>query len=214
MNWISPPNKVYFGLISSIICLIFSMSFSIFSIGFFFKNDIFYQIEIVLDILEIIKTRRSIRRFKDKPLPDELIENILEAGRWAPSGLNNQPWRFAVITDTAIRNEFSKLTHYSRIVKSAKVLIAVFLDNAESYNRIKDIQAIGACLQNMLLEAHSLGLGAVWLGEIIKSNETIKQILGLGENLELMAVVALGYPDERPKSTSRKRLKDLIVFKK
>ncbi len=143
-----------------------------------------------------------------------MIETILEAGRWAPSGLNNQPWRFAVVTDTLIIKEFSKLTHYSGIVKSAKVLIPVFLDNAESYNRTKDVQAVGACLQNMLLEIHSLGLGAVWLGEIIKSNDQIKKILGVKDSLELMAVVALGYSDEKPKKVDRKALKDLIVFRK
>lgn len=166
-----------------------------------------------MDMLETIKTRKSIRKFKGTPVKDEFINNILEAGRWAPSGMNNQPWRFAVITDISLREKISKLTHYSKIVRSAPVLIAVFLDNNEGYNRTKDIQAMGACIQNMLLEAHSLGLGAVWLGEIIKSDESIRGLLGLGDDLELMAVIALGYPDEKPKS-SRKKLAELIVFKK
>lgn len=166
-----------------------------------------------MDILETIKTRRSIRKFKETPVKDELLDNILEAGRWAPSGMNNQPWRFAVITNASLQNEFSKLTHYSKVVSSAKVLISVFLNNSESYNRTKDVQAIGACIQNMLLEAHSLGLGAVWLGEIIKSDESIRRLLGLGDELELMAVIALGYPDEKPKSI-RKKLTELIVFKR
>ncbi|MEC4676334.1 MAG: nitroreductase [Nitrospirota bacterium] len=167
-----------------------------------------------MEIIGIIKNRRSIRKFRDDLLSGETIDNILEAGRWAPSGLNNQPWRFAVLTDRTIINQLSELTRYSGVVKSAVVLIAVFLDNSASYNRTKDIQAIGACMQNMLLEAHSLGIGAVWLGEIIKSDRQIKNILGLGENLELMAVAAMGYPDERPEKTSRKRLRELIVFRK
>lgn len=166
-----------------------------------------------MDILETIKTRRSIRKFKETTVTGELIDNILEAGRWAPSGMNNQPWRFAVITDAHLQNEISQLTHYSKVVRSAKVLISVFLDNNDGYNRTKDVQAMGACIQNMLLEAHSLGLGAVWLGEIIKSDENIRGLLGLGDHLELMAVIALGYPDEKPKS-SRKKLNELIVFKK
>jgi nitroreductase len=99
-------------------------------------------------------------------------------------------------------------------VLAAQGLIAVFLDTEKSYHREKDIQAIGACLQNMLLEAHSLGLGTVWLGEIIRSNEQIKAILGLARELELMAVVALGHPDEKPKSVKRKPLADLVVFRK
>lgn len=155
-----------------------------------------------------------MRKFTLEPVSEELIDTILEAGRWAPSGLNNQPWRFALIRDAGLRQAISELTHYPNIVLNAQVLIAVFLDTGKSYHREKDIQAIGACLQNMLLEAHSLGLGAVWLGEIIRSNEQIKALLGLARELDLMAVVALGHPCEKPKSVKRKALADLVVFRK
>jgi nitroreductase len=167
-----------------------------------------------LDILETIKSRRSVRKFENIQVPEEFLEKILEAGRWAPSGLNNQPWRFAVIRDGAIREKFSQLTHYSRIISGSQIVIAVFLDTSVSYDRTKDVQAIGACIQNMLLEAHSLGLGAVWLGEILKSREQINKILGFDKELELMAVVAMGYPAESPKISRRKELKNLIIFRK
>jgi nitroreductase len=167
-----------------------------------------------LDILKIIKSRRSIRKFDNSPVPEDLLKKILEAGRWAPSGLNNQPWRFAVIRDEMLKDIFSRLTHYSRIIKGSQVLIAVFLDISVSYDRTKDVQAIGACIQNMLLEAHSLGLGGVWLGEILKSRDQIEEILDVKKNLELMAVIALGSPAENPKNGKRKELKDLIVFRK
>jgi nitroreductase len=166
------------------------------------------------DIIDIIKSRRSVRKFTTDPVPEDLIEKILEAGRWAPSGLNNQPWRFAVITAADLKQEISKLTNYAKVVLAAQVLIAVFLDTETSYHREKDIQGIGACLENMLLEAHSLGLGAVWLGEIIKSSEQIKSLLGVGKKLDLMAVVAMGHPDEKPRQIQRKDLKDLIIFRK
>jgi len=166
-----------------------------------------------LDILDIIKSRRSIRKFDGRPVQDNLLDHVLEAGRWAPSGLNNQPWRFAVVRDRATRDKISGLTRYSSIVKDAEVLIAVFLDTPSGYHVVKDAQAIGACLQNMLLEAHSLGLGAVWLGEILKNKEQVREILGLANDLELMAVIALGHPAESPGPRSRKELKDLIVFR-
>lgn len=178
------------------------------------QSEIFYQIGTVLGILEIIKTRRSVRKFKDDPVSEEMLGKILEAGRWAPSGLNNQPWKFAVIEDPVIKEEISRLTIYSGIVTSAKILIAVFLDHSEGYHRTKDVQAIGACIENMLIETHSLGLGAVWLGEIIKSNEEIKDTLGVNKNLEFMALIALGYPDEKTRRGKRKELKDLVVYRK
>lgn len=167
-----------------------------------------------MDILEILKARRSIRKFQDTPVSEELIEKLLEAGRWAPSGMNNQPWRFAVVTEPGIKEEIAKLTRYSRIVSGARLLIPVFLDKEQSYHQIKDAQAVGACLQNMLLEAHSLGLGAVWLGEIIKNDKAVRTTLGLGSELELMAVLAIGYPAEKPGDGKRRELKDLIVFRK
>lgn len=163
-------------------------------------------------MLETIRTRRSIRKFRPDPVPHELIEKVLDAGRWAPSGQNNQPWRFAIITSRTTIAKISKLTHYSKVVMASQALIPVFLDIEKSYHREKDIQAIGACLQNMLLEAHSLGLGAVWLGEIIKSDGQLRELLGLSGPLELMAVVALGYPDEQPRPSKRKEIKELIVF--
>ncbi len=165
-----------------------------------------------MDILEIITTRRSIRKFGPEPVSPELIERILEAGRWAPSGLNNQPWRFAVISNRSTISAVSRLTHYTKVVAASQVLIPVFLDIEKSYHREKDIQAIGACLQNMLLEAHALGLGAVWLGEIIKSDREIRELLGLAGSLELMAVLAVGFPDEQPRPAKRKNLKELIIF--
>jgi nitroreductase len=167
-----------------------------------------------LDILDLIKSRRSVRNFTSEPVSEQMIEKILEAGRWAPSGLNNQPWRFAVITDSGLKAEISSLTNYGKIVIAAKVLIPVFLDSEKSYHREKDIQGIGACLQNMLIETHSLGLGAVWLGEIIRSSDRIKEILGLDKRFDLMAVIAIGHPAEKPRTVPRKPLRDLVVFRK
>ncbi len=104
-----------------------------------------------MDIFKIIKTRRSIRRFADEPVSDEIINRIIEAGTWAPSGMNNQPWKFAVIKDSVLKEKISNLTKYSKTILSANALIAVFLDHSSGYDNTKDIQAIGACMQNMLL---------------------------------------------------------------
>ena len=167
-----------------------------------------------MDLFEIIRNRRSIRKFTEKPVADEVIEKIIEMGTWAPSGLNNQPWRFAVIKNSELKREISALTHYSKVVLSANVLIAVFLDNASSYDRTKDVQAIGACIQNMLLFIHSEGLGAVWLGEILKSRENVLSIVDGPEDFELMAVIALGYPASQGGKGSRNKAGQSVFFRK
>jgi nitroreductase len=167
-----------------------------------------------MDMLEMIKTRRSIRKFTGEHLPEETVDSIIEAGMWAPSGLNNQPWRFAVVRDAALKERIAPLTHYSRIIREADVLIAVFLDNEASYDRTKDCQAIGACIQNMLLAIHSMGLGAVWLGEILKSRDEIRRIMEAPESYELMAVVALGHPADRGGKPGRKSMEETVFFRK
>ncbi len=165
------------------------------------------------EVLKAIYERRSVREYTDEPVPDELIMEILKSGSWAPSGLNNQPWRFAVVKDPQLKERFEPLTRYSRIIKSANCLIPVFISKERMYHEVKDHQAIGACLQNMLLSAYALGLGAVWLGEILKSGKEIRELLGLPEDLELMAVIALGWPKNRDQKSRRLPLEDLIVFK-
>jgi nitroreductase len=163
-------------------------------------------------ILQAIHDRRSVRQFVDAPVPRDLIRTALEAAAWAPSGLNNQPWRFAIIWDKPLQVALAALTRYSNIVESAGVLIAVFLDKEDSYDYTKDCQAVGACLQNLLLALHSMDLGAVWIGEILKNKERVVETLGLPERLELMAVVAAGHPAHRNQKSHRRPIEELILL--
>jgi nitroreductase len=142
---------------------------------------------------------------------DATVRTIIEMGTWAPSGLNNQPWRFVVVRDRGLREELGKQSRYSKIIAAAPVCIAVFLDNGRSYDRVKDIQAVGACIQNMLLAIHHLGLGGVWLGEILKNREAVERLLTVPEGYELMAVVALGHPAEKGGSGSRNPIEEVIL---
>lgn len=165
-------------------------------------------------VIDTILNRRSVREFKDRQISREEIDTILNAGRWAPSGLNNQPWRFVVIRDPKTIHQLSECTHYSGIVAGAPLLIAVFLDNEHSYNRTKDVQAVGASIQNMLLSCCDLGLGAVWLGEILNQNEKVNSILDCPPKLELMAVLAIGEPAPGKRSSTRKPLSEFVFEEK
>lgn len=166
-----------------------------------------------MDTLDIIRQRRSIREYKKDMPKDADIEKVLEAGRWAPSGLNNQPWRFLVVKDEEKKDGLSKFTKYSRIIRNAPLVIIVCMDIADSYNRDKDLMAIGACIQNMCLQAYSLGLGTCWLGEILNKKQEVTNFLKLGEDLELMAVVTVGYSAEDITEGCRKSLKNLMISK-
>lgn len=163
-----------------------------------------------MQILDIIRQRRSIRKYKPGSIDKKQIDKILEAGRWAPSGLNNQPWRFLVLFEKEKISGLAKFTKYKDVFENAPCAICVFMDAGESYNRDKDILAIGACIQNMLLAAYSLGIGTCWLGKILNQKEKVSEFLSVGPDLELFAVIILGIADESPKS-SRVALEKLII---
>lgn len=165
-------------------------------------------------VIEAIKTRRSIRQFAKEPVSDEVVDQILESGLWAPSGKNNQPWKFAVIRDLTLKEPLAAFTHSRAIIHGASVCIAVFLDHSRVYDRTKDVQAVGACIQNMLLTIHSLGWGGIWLGEILKNKEKVAELLGAGKDLELMAVVAIGRPAKRLGGGERDSLEKRVFLRK
>jgi nitroreductase len=165
-------------------------------------------------VIDTILNRRSVREFTDKPVSNEDINIILNAGRWAPSGLNNQPWRFIVIRNRETIQELSKCTNYSGIVAGAPLLIATFLDTETSYNRTKDIEAIGAAIQNMLLACCELGLGGVWLGEILNQKEKVNSILECPSKLELMSALAIGEPIPKERTSTRKDLSEIAFHEK
>jgi Nitroreductase len=164
--------------------------------------------------IDTILSRRSIRKFTDEPVDTEDIRTILEAGRWAPSGLNNQPWKFIVIKNKETMRELAGCTHYSNIILNAPLLIAVYLDLDTMYNKKKDIQAIGASIQNMLLACCNLELGAVWLGEILNNSNKVNLILNCPDTMELMAVLAIGKPADIGKNSTRKDISEIVYNEK
>jgi nitroreductase len=164
-----------------------------------------------MDLIEGIHTRRSIRQFTEKPVAREQLIEIIKAGTWAPSGRNNQPWRFVIITDPDLRGKLAGHTKYSAVIKGAPACIAVFADRSAMYSDVKDHQSMGACIQNMLLAGHALGLGAVWLGEILKNADGVRGLLGLSPEMELMAVVALGHPAPGQHSSQRKDVSEVLL---
>jgi len=162
-------------------------------------------------VLEAIYKRRSIREFTEVEISIEKLHEIVKAGMWAPSGKNNQPWRFVIIQDPEMKEQLAQQTHYTHIVRGANALIAVYLSKDDMYDAVKDHQSAGACIQNILLAAEALELGAVWLGQILKNKAEVNRILGLADNFDLMAVVALGYPLHHNQKSRRKDISDLLL---
>ena len=164
-----------------------------------------------MELIEAIATRRSIRKYTAEPVTKEQLLGILKAGTMAPSGLNNQPWRFVTVQQRGVLQRLSQLTKYSHIIEQAPACIAVFIDRSVMYHEVKDHQAMGACIQNMLLAAHGTGLGAVWLGEILKSADAVRELLAVPAGMELMAVVAVGHPAGTGGMSSRRPVEEVLL---
>lgn len=149
------------------------------------------------DLINLIKSRKSSRNFIFQKVDNNTIKEIIECGRWAPSGNNTQPWKVCVVTHPTVKRMLAELSKYGGIMESAYVNLVIFLDVERGYDRVKDLEAIGAFVENILLAVHAKGLGAVWIGEILKNKEKVDEIFKLSpEKYELMCVVAIGVIDE------------------
>ena len=147
-----------------------------------------------MELFDIIKNRRSIRAYSSLLIEKDVILNLINAAGYAPSGKNLQPWRFVIVGNSKEKEQIAELSKYVSWLKQAPHYILVFLDNHLSYDRTKDIQAIGACIQNILLLAHAQNIGACWVGEIIEQGEKIKRLINVNEDyFKLMALITIGH---------------------
>ncbi len=162
------------------------------------------------DLLQLIQTRRSVRTFTTKPVTREQIEKIFDAARFAPSGKNTQPWRFVVVESASKRQALAKLAPQDEMIATAPVTLAVLRDRDAGYDDLKDAQGIGAAIENILLAAHALGLGACWIGKT--RNAAIEHVVGAKEHEELMALIPIGHPAGRSNDSSRLPLETIARF--
>ncbi len=165
------------------------------------------------EVLRTIKNRRTIRRFKSDPIPDEKLQAILDAGRWAPSFSNLQPWRFLVIKDQNLKKELDKAARESVLhlgINEAPVIILVCVDRR--IDPLHAIEAGAAATQNMTLAATSLGLGAGWIGIWgTEAEASIRKIFKLSETVRAVSLLPLGIPDESPEG-HRKPIEEFMEF--
>ena len=199
-----------------------------------------------MELLEAMKARRSIRKFKADPIPEALVTQLIQAAQLAPSGSNIQPTRFIVIKSDAVRAQLSEATPLP-FVSQAPLVLACCIDleslggmstrarelkeagafvdtplekmDLESYAKRKPMDPAVAeaylrlnaaiALDHLTLRAVDLGLGTCWV--MMFNQEKVKEILGLGENYNVVALLPIGYPDQNPKARPRIELSQIIL---
>lgn len=152
-----------------------------------------------------ILKRRSIRKYKDIKVSDEVVEDLLRAAMAAPSAGNEQPWEFVVLRDKEVMKKITEIHPYSKMLLNSDLAIVVCGDEEKEVFKGYWVQDCSAATENILLAAQDMGLGAVWLGvyPIADRVEKIKEILGLPGNVIPLSIVPVGYPDEEKTPADR-----------
>jgi len=160
-----------------------------------------------MNTMEALLTRRSIRTYRDAPIPAEIVGRILDAAMHAPSGNNEQPWHFVVIDDRALLDEVPAIHSAADMAAGAPLGIVVCGD--PRLEKVKDmwLQDCAAATQNVLLAAWEHGVGSVWTGIVHRPQlvEAFRRLLGIPAEVVPFALVVLGYPAEPPRVVRRFR---------
>jgi coenzyme F420-0:L-glutamate ligase / coenzyme F420-1:gamma-L-glutamate ligase len=189
--------------------------------------------------MDIIRARRSIRRFTTQPVPPELIDQLLEAATRAPSSHNSQPWGFAVITTSSVKAQLAEqmgerlradrlrdadrveeidrdVTRSRERITSAPVIVVVCLSTInldDQHERLMAIQSVAASIQNLLLAAHDIGLGACWMAAPLYCPDVIREVLQLSGDWEAQALITIGYPADEGKPRGRVDYREITVWR-
>lgn len=168
-----------------------------------------------MELMTAIKGRRAVRRFREEPIPLEYLKKILEAGVWAPSGSNIQPWEFILVTDKENIEKIKLISPGLFGNPQALIVLCINKKRAEKGGRLGENTAlmdVSMAAQNMMLMAYSLGIGSC---PIVSFNKTaLKELLDVPEYVEPVLIISLGYPEFWPKPPKRRSLKEVVHVEK
>ncbi len=185
-----------------------------------------------MELKETIKKRRSIRKFKNTDISKEIIEDLIECARIAPSAKNRQNWKFLIVKENTkneiadimlekekkskvslerkIYNANSSVKATANIMKEAPILILV-LKQYENNWTIGDSLSIGGAIEHICLRATDLGLGSLWIRDIVYTQKEIAELVG-HKDMELISAISIGYPNENPRQRPRKKLNEILEW--
>jgi nitroreductase len=158
------------------------------------------------EAIRVIKTRRSVRKFKTDPVDEAIILDVVDCGRLAATGRNEQPWEFVVVRDAAMREQIADLTEYGKFIRVAPVCIAVLCRDTKYY-----LEDGSAAIQSMLVAAWTHGVGTCWVaGDKKAYAPRIAELLGATEGIRLIGLIAMGHAAEPPRMPPKRSLEDVL----
>ncbi|RLI07801.1 nitroreductase [Candidatus Bathyarchaeota archaeon] len=164
-----------------------------------------------MSCIEKILKRRSIRRYRKEPVPDEVRDRILEAGRQAPSAANRQPWHFIVVTDPELKEKLAT-GRYNRFIRDSTFTIVGVSLPYDPVSEKWGVIDVTIAMQNMVLAAEVQGVGSCWIGDF--KEDEVKELLGIPEEAKVVALLPMGLPDEQPGPKPKKPLSEIVHYNK
>ncbi len=163
-----------------------------------------------MDAIEVLRKRRSIRKYLKEPVSKADIETIVDCGRLAATARNEQPWEFIAVTDAKMRKTLADITEYGKFIADSPVCICVFCRDTKYY-----IEDGAAATENILLAARALGLGTCWVaGDKKPYADKVAKTLGVPAGYKLMSFISLGYCEDIEPKCVKRTLKDVLHWEK
>jgi nitroreductase len=168
-----------------------------------------------MEYYDVILARKSVRKYDPEPIPEKTLKKILEAGRIAPSAKNIQPWRFIVVKDPQMKKKVAEACNNQLFMADADVIVVGCALEKIAYGRMGGHLNsypidLAIALDHMILAATSEGLGTCWIGAF--SEEKVKEVLAVPDDVRVVALTPIGYPAERAKERPRKELKEIVSY--
>lgn len=170
-----------------------------------------------MDFYEVINKRKSVRKYKSDPVPDEVLNRILEAGRIAPSAKNIQPWHFIVVRKADIKEKLIDTCRGQRFLAEADVVLCGCSSEKIAWGKMGGYMSAFAidltiAFEHMILAAAYEGLGTCWIGAF--EEKKVKEVLQVPDDMRVVALTPIGYPAEEPKHRGRKPLQEIVSYEK
>ena len=168
-------------------------------------------------MMDAIKTRRSIRKYKQTPVPEAVLKDVLNAARVAPSADNAQPWKIIVVRDEQMKSRLCPACNGQKFIAQAPLVLVLLGLPEEAYETVGGYMSshvidASIAFDHLTLAAHAHGLGTCWIASF--REDKVRELLGVPQDVRVVALSPLGYPDEAPDRTDRKSPEELFVYDK
>jgi len=168
-----------------------------------------------MSVLKVIKERRSVRRYKGDPIPEDMLLRVLEAARYSPSGKNLQPWKFILVKHKDLKQKLAKASAGQSFIAEAPLVVVACGFPDDCYSRMGNYMKswpvdVAIATEHLILQAQEEGLGTCWIGAF--EEREVKAILNIPDSVKVLALTPIGFPDEVPVSRGRKSLDQIISY--